>query len=536
MKFTLAGVPLALLAISGYLANARGPYSLSQNFDPEYGYLLSSLSILRLHVPTFTDNPGTTVEEIGAGVSGGKWIAARIAGGGESISRAILAHPEDYLRAIHFALAVIVAGSVFWAGWTMFHLSGSLTAGLVLQLSVFLFRETIIAMARVSPEPLLIAASFLMGSMLLPAILPAREGVASIPDVEARSARWAGVLWGLGVATKFTSIPLGAMVGIFGTWKARRRFVLTGIAAGLLFTMPIWPILDRPAQWLYGTLIHKGYYGQGERGLPAVSQMLSNLRALVHDEPSLFGLGLFYLVFLAIVSAMKPATDDRLAPAVKRLLWSGLACIAIQLAATVKHYRPHYMIPAFGVMALINGCVALLLFSPAWNTRVRAVLTPAVAFLSAAGIVHAAWNADQWGQRGAFQERDAAELAQVAAGMPECVVIGYYRSSATGFGVEWGSEYAAGASADTMKEVFPDTIFYNRFQHRFRSSALEPRFGEVRQMLRQGRCVLMQGTPVTEDPLTLPPGFSITPVAENGKIIERPNEALYRLAWTPSAP
>jgi len=525
-----------LLALSFYLPSVRGPYSLSQNFDPEYGYLLSSVSILNLRIPTFTDNPGTTVEEIGAAVGLAKWTAGRIVIGGdgsyETISRAILRHPEEYLRAINVALAAITASAVFWAGWRIYRLSGSLAAGLILQFSVFFFRETIIAMARVSPEPLLLATVFAMAAVLLPLIMPAINGVAVPPADEIRLAGWAGALWGFGVVTKFTFAPLAAVALVFATRKACLRFLSGGLIAGLLFTLPIWPIVYRPALWLLGVLTHTGYYGEGERGIPAVSQMASNLSLFARMEPGFFALALFYVIVLSfgIANSRANTGNGGMAAPVRRLLWAGSVSIALTFAATMKQYRAHYMIPAFGLMALIDGCLVALLFSSCWKARQRTILALAGAILMTASFARGSWRAYQWGQLGISQQRDAAELAQLTSTMSDCVVIGFYRSSVPGYGLAWGSEYAAGANAAAMNEIIPNAIVYNRFQHRFLSAAPELRTNEVQQMVAAGRCVLMQGTTVSEEPLVLPPGFSMTPIAE------RKDEGLYRLAWASSTP
>jgi hypothetical protein len=528
LKFLLAAVPLALLGLAFYLPSVRGPYSLSQNFDPEYGYLLSSVSILNLHIPAFTDNPGTTVEEIGAAVGLVKWAAGRVTGGDESISRAILTHPEEYLRAIHFGLAALVAATVWWAGWTMSSLSGSLAAGLVLQLSVFFFTETTIAVARVSPEPLLLATAFAMAAILLPLILQAMKGASLLPAEEILLAGWAGALWGFGVITKFTFVPVGAVVLVFAARTARIRFLTAGVIAGLLFTLPIWRILYKPAFWLLGMLTHTGYYGEGERGIPGASQMLSNAWALEQMEPGFYALALFYAIVFVFGLARLRSNGGGMAFPARRLLWAGLLSIALQFAATVKQYRAHYMIPAFALMALINGCAVVLLGSRFWTSRQKAFLSLAAAILMAVSLTRGARRAHEWSQLGVVQKQDAAELAKLASTMSDCAVVGYYRSSAPGFGLAWGSEYAAGANAPAINGILPNTIVYNRFQHRFLSAAPELRTNEVQRMVAEGRCVLMQGTTLAEEPLVLPPGFSMNPVAE------RKNEGLYRLGWNPA--
>jgi len=138
-------------------------------------------------------------------------------------------------------------------------------------------------------------------------------------------------------------------------------------------------------------------------------------------------------------------------------------------------------------------------------------------------------HAYRWGQLGIVQKNDAAEIAQVAASKRGCKVVGFYRSSAPGFGISWGSEYAEGKNAASVLDVLPDTIVFNRFQHRFLSAVPELRTEEVRKMLAAGDCILMQGSTVAEIPIVLPPGFSMTP------IVERTTEGLYLLALSPAS-
>lgn len=526
-KLLLAILPAALLVASCYLADARGPYSLSQNFDPAYGYLLSSVSILNFEIPTFTDNPGTTVEEIGAAASLARWSVERVTGSKEAIAHAVLARPEEYLWTIRWTLALLVCSALFWAGWNFFSLTGSLAAGIAAQMSVFFFRETIIATANVSPEPLLVATTLALGTVLLPRVLPTITGGAASADTEFQIAGWAGVLWGFGVVTKFTFIPAFAVILIFATYRARVRFLLSGILSGLLFAMPIWRIIYRPGLWLYGVLIHKGYYGQGERGILSISQAFANFRMLLQSEPGFFALNALYLVALG-VAALRPRPEAKSGHQRRMILAAGF-WIVLQFAAAMKQYRAHYIIPAYTLMAIVNGCLAVTIFHKSRGLRRGFALATGGFVVAAFSFFTGVEHAYRWSQLGIVQKTDAAEIAQVAASKRGCRVVGFYRSSAPGFGMSWGSEYAEGKNAASMLQVLPDTIVFNRFQHRFLTAAPELRTEEVRRMLADGACILMQGTTVGEDPLVLPPGFSMTPV------VERTNEGLYLLALSPAS-
>lgn len=96
-KAALLVIPVALFVLSIVTVNAQGPWNLYR-YDPEYAYLLNSLNLLQLHSPGHTDHPGTTLQEFGAMVVFCKWTAGSLSGGAETLQRAVLSHPEDYLR------------------------------------------------------------------------------------------------------------------------------------------------------------------------------------------------------------------------------------------------------------------------------------------------------------------------------------------------------------------------------------------------------------------------------------------------------
>ena len=60
--FVLLILPAALVFTAAVLNYARGPYWISYNSDPEYLYLLSSLSLAESKQVETTKNPGTTIQ------------------------------------------------------------------------------------------------------------------------------------------------------------------------------------------------------------------------------------------------------------------------------------------------------------------------------------------------------------------------------------------------------------------------------------------------------------------------------------------
>src|ERR1700689_1427704 len=94
--FALAVIPAALFGLSIILTNSHGPYYLRNNFDPEYIYLLNSLSLLKFHTPAHTDHPGTTLQLLGAGLVWLQWLGRSLLIQRQPLSDSVLSHPEEY--------------------------------------------------------------------------------------------------------------------------------------------------------------------------------------------------------------------------------------------------------------------------------------------------------------------------------------------------------------------------------------------------------------------------------------------------------
>jgi hypothetical protein len=77
-KLILGIIPFGLTCLSLVLTKHHGPYFLRNNFDPDYNYLLNSLSLLKLQTPRHTDHPGTTLQLLGAVVLLLKWLGTSL--------------------------------------------------------------------------------------------------------------------------------------------------------------------------------------------------------------------------------------------------------------------------------------------------------------------------------------------------------------------------------------------------------------------------------------------------------------------------
>ncbi len=482
-RLALLIIPASLLLLYTWLADARGPFSLAANFDPEYPYLLNSLNILTGHPPThLTFHPGTTLQELGAAVVYADW---RIRFGNRAdIATAVLSNPETFLRDLNLVLVILIAAALWWAAFSLYRATNSIASAIILEASVFLFPNLIYSLSHMDPEPLLIAAGF----ALIAAVASGRPILA-------------GAVFGFGVVTKFTFLPWIAAAAVFKPRQAG-RFFIAAAAAWIVFIFPVRTHLGSFFKSLFRLATHSERYGRGPVGLPHASVFAANLSDFVRVEPALIALVVLYAAILLLNWRESP-----------RILKIGMLILLIQIAATLKHYEPRYAVPAM-IFACLMNAVAL---------PRRGWITIAGATIFALGYLHTAVRLIEFSRQARAQRYEAAQLAAKRAELGDCTTIGYYRSSLPGFALNFASEYSGRiVHGPLLKNIYSDQIMYNKFGGGFWSYSMEPRLAAVESMLAHGQCVLMQGSP--EGPLNLPDQLALTPV------MELKSEALYRLA------
>jgi hypothetical protein len=347
----LAVIPSGLFCLGLFLTRAHGPFYFRNNFDPEYCYLLNSLNLLTFHAPRHTDHPGTTLQLIGAAVVWLQWLFS-LRAHGQTLSESALSQPEQYLRTINLVLNVLVAGTLFWAGRSVYRLSKSLPAAMLLQLTVLFYHETVLALTRVSPEPLLMAASLALMVPLMPMVLGGETTEAN----ENRLAVWAGVLLGFGLITKITFVPWAAVILLFPKKSFKARFGAAAGGTAIILLIPVMVRLRAMAHWFSSLLMHSGRYGKGSVGIPAAGAMRTAFLALWRAESPLFLLLALYCVGLLclFVFEWKGTLDTK---RLARLLL--VACVAIisQTLMVMKHPSPgaRYLLPGLMLTVFVNS-------------------------------------------------------------------------------------------------------------------------------------------------------------------------------------
>ncbi|MGH7969833.1 MAG: hypothetical protein ACREIC_14005, partial [Limisphaerales bacterium] len=275
---------MCLFALSVILTRHHGPFYLRNNFDPEYNYLLNSLSLLTWHAPAHTDHPGTTLQILGAGVIWLQWLGGFLSGHRQALSDSVLSHPEEYLRGINLVLNILISGALYWSASSVYKWTHSLTAAMALQATVLVYLQTFIALTRVSPEPLLVAAGLALMVPMAPMVLHPEGMEAS----GSRLAIAAGAIFGFGLIAKVTFAPWGAVVLLFPKRIHKRRFMAAALTAVVVLLLPIAARLPAMASWFTSLLIHTGQYGKGHIGIPGARALAANFLSLWPDQLPLF--------------------------------------------------------------------------------------------------------------------------------------------------------------------------------------------------------------------------------------------------------
>jgi len=418
--------------------------------DPDYAYLLSGLDMLSLKAPVFVDHPGTPVQTIIAIVLGLTWIVSFPWHGFSSVQDQVLLHPEFYMECVNGVFATGNAAAMVFFAWSMRKSSGMLAPALVGLISIFQSDVIYMTYHRTMPESVLLAATLVLAGFI------AQSAYASDDAPQTRRLTIiVGVLLGFCLTAKVTSTPLLLTIFFLRSWEDRKAALRTCGIAAIIFLLPIFP--RWPAMiWNYlHILTHRGDYGSGEAGTPAISDLLANLRVLQETVPEIF-------TSLALCTAV-PAGQrlTSLPPSSRNLMRALLVCTSMFCAALLmvaKQPHPYYLLPEMAFVCLSNAIVVSLLFGstkiPMWLRMSSIALL--LAFLAAQAIRYESrfTQADS-------TEASAQRYAVTRAAQRGCQTVFYYGANQTEFNLFFGNVTSGRIFGDRLARLYPDFIAYN---------------------------------------------------------------------------
>ena len=338
--------------------------------DPAYQYLFAGVDILQGHAPLHTDHPGTPLQTLIAGIIASSWFVLWLVGVMPlGLFDSVLRSPEIFLGTTSAVLLIITSAANFYFGRRVYQVTQQYSIALTCQFTPLLYVAVIPNVVYPTPEALLLALSITLMGVLAPVVLSAGSVRRQFSQ---STANWAGVICGLGVATKLTFVPLLGLLFLLRAPRLILRACCMCILAWLVGVLPIWPRLGTMFQWFYSLLMNSGIHGSGERTVFSAQQLQSAIGWLLNQFSffyyvvaavgCLLILGLLLKIFQKITTnvskesgsspvkvklPIRAINGDDLLTAILFLL----VCI-VQTLMVAKHLGPGYMVPALPLTLL----------------------------------------------------------------------------------------------------------------------------------------------------------------------------------------
>ena len=364
----LATLPLALLLVGVVLIANMYPLHVNSNAgfgaDPAYQYLFAGVDILLGHSPAHTDHPGTPLQTLIAGIIATTWLGLRTLGlTSVGLFDSVLRMPEVFLGATSIFLLTLTCLASFYLGRSIYKVTQDFSMALVCQVVPLLYPIVIPNLVFPTPEALLISVSLTLIAVLAPLSINCTN---SNEPFKKSTACWAGLLCGLGLATKLTFAP---MLGLLLLFKRSQLIALAFcwvVTSWLVGVLPIIPRLTGMFRWFYSLLTHSGIHGAGSATVFDFVQVKMAIGWLI-NQFSIFYFVLFVLFSLVLLSLLskisyslksllnKPMQPPRVIRRrwVRSISTDDLSTVAILLLVLIsqtlmvaKHLGPTYMIPA----------------------------------------------------------------------------------------------------------------------------------------------------------------------------------------------
>jgi hypothetical protein len=444
-------VVLALVValwITAY-SDARGPYYLAHNLDPDYCYLLNALNIINGRPPAHVDHPGTTLQCFEALIL----QLLHPACSPYDLTVMVLAKPEQYLRIISSTLITLFVASYIALGYSVYRRTQSAFAVFAVQAAPFLDPEIFLSATRVYPETLSLILANLLACVMLSMGEDSEAGSASY-----RRSIWLGLVGASLIVTKMLAAPIIAFLPIMlRNGRERIYFSVAVLFGGALFMLPIYSKLGAVIKWIGSNLFHAQRYGAGRSGVVDPATYFFNLRQGVTVHPSLIFLLSIAFSALLLVSFMAPPDSRGLH---LRRAVAGLSLgFVVSILVVSKSPEPHYLIlpvALSGLLFYLSVCLFELRF-PAHGRTIRT--TAACGLLLLAAVL----QANIYKQYKTLKEqRELARQAcdYVTGREKTATVAGAYAASSPTYALAFGNSFADYTYTFVLRGLYPHAYDY----------------------------------------------------------------------------
>jgi len=531
--YELAIIPGLLAVASYFFIDILFPlYSAMPGYDqdPAYAYLFNGLLLAQGQPPFHIDHPGTPLQLIFAIViliQGHLSIA--ISQTHTNLIEIVLSQPEAYLYTTSWILVALNCFALYFFGNRIYQSSKNLPAALFSQCGIFGFSLLTPKVGYPAPESLLIFVSLLLLGLLAPYIF--RDSQSVDTEKVLCNTKALGFVYGLGVATKLTFVP---MLGLLYLFKPRRKLLaisLWFIGSFLVLTLPVLPNLARFLQWVTNISTHSGVYGSGDATFINAAEIPNRIHDLVSWYPVLYAI-LFLLIIKIFFSIVSPQMGKKVtidssntdnSPA-----WVFIIICIFQSMLVLKHPGAHYMIPTLLIPFLamswlatsVNKSLNLKTRYHAYSQYSYWLLALFLAFCAVAPSVKGYYRL--------AQQRQSTDLAlsnieKFLSQHPDAVVICGFRCSLPKYAQALGMEYAPWLISDITLPYVRNFYEYNIFIHKLVAHG-KPIYDakHVDDLLAERKDIFLV-TPVIYPDLKI---FKLE------KLIDNPMQSLYQVVGT----
>lgn len=436
----LAIMPLLLFFSILTIHKAEGPPWLSNNYDPQYAYLLNSLSISLGEPSNIYQHPGATLLAIEAAVVR---VSHLLSGSEGELGRDVLKQPEKYLFRTVMLLTFFLVVLSFFGGIMLFLSTGSLWPVIAFQASPLLSNRVVALFVQARPESLLLIAVMAMSLV----VLLAWQGHPSCRN--GRKVLFFALIAGFGLATKFTFLPIIVVPFFLLPGMRGKIFYLAGtVVSFMLFTLPVADNYRKMTLWVKGFMLQKKFYGPAAKTEVLNKQYLLNIVDLALLN-KLFMVTLFassiVCIFLLLHLLQRGGKKSRgvLYPL------AGIACAqALQVLVVAKNPAAHYLVPS---LALSGTAMALWLMQFERNSVGRLLCRAAVLSI----IIFSLFTLSRQATVLARQSREHLQIYnRTVAEFERCAKVYAFRSSSPLYALFVGNNWAGRRHTDTLNDIY----------------------------------------------------------------------------------
>lgn len=462
-------VMMALTAV--FINDARGPYWLRVNLDPDYVYLLNASNLAHLKKVGHIDHPGTTVQVLGA-------VTLRVVhffhfSSKDDLHTDVLKRPEYYLKAINTVMVALNVIMLFILGFVTFKLTQNIWLSLWLQAAPFFSNVILIAgLSRVTPEPLLFFACLLLILILVIFLhwqsqsLPGnRKGYKSFVLMFA-------LVTGFGIATKITFLPMVVIPMLaLPRLKNKSFYFFAAVLSFIIFTLPIIGQYDRFFRWFSRLLTHEGQYGTGKKIVVSFHKYIKNLIRLLIENP-FFSIVLIISMVILILAVIIPGTRKiSFSNPTFKLLTAVTLSQIFCLVMVAKHAGNHYLLPGL----CLSGITLFLIFFYLRNLfhlfkfnlnylKFSFILFIIGVFILINPIVNLKKIILN---KSRLKNKSLAIHQEVETNYKDHAKIYYYSSSSPQYALKFGNNLSRNYHADVLKRLYKDVYFFRIINNNF---------------------------------------------------------------------